>query len=170
MVTNLIKNDNYCQNLLVTRYTNGRFGIKFILNLEAVPKGRPIFTYRKAITPPKTRQFERAVKEHSLIMIREHAGALKHVLAIKETSAVKLKLIFNFEPSENEIKKGQIDYHIRTPDLDNLVKSIKDAFNDLFYKDDKQVCMILAEKNYAVENNIQIELIYCPIVKYKKKI
>ena len=39
--------------------------------------------------------------------------------------------------------------HIKRPDLDNLIKAVKDALSGVAWKDDCQVCSIIAEKAYT---------------------
>ena len=47
-------------------------------------------------------------------------------------------------------QEGQI-WHISPPDLDNLVKQIKDVMTNLgFWLDDRQICKLQAEKRYGV--------------------
>lgn len=45
------------------------------------------------------------------------------------------------------------------PDLDNVVKHIKDVMEKMFYVNDKQVCTISAAKYYSDEPRVKIALI-----------
>ena len=40
-------------------------------------------------------------------------------------------------------------HHVKTPDLDNLVKFVLDAMNKVFYVDDSQVTEIITTKEYS---------------------
>lgn len=42
------------------------------------------------------------------------------------------------------------------PDLDNYVKSVTDAGNGVLWKDDGQICWILAEKIYGQPPGIEL--------------
>ena len=44
-----------------------------------------------------------------------------------------------------EVKSG------RRPDLDNLVKFVMDALNKTYWKDDAQICWLLAKRTFARE-------------------
>lgn len=50
------------------------------------------------------------------------------------------------------LREGLHDlYHtpyVKTPDLDNMIKFVKDALQGIFYKDDKQVVRIVCTKSY----------------------
>jgi Holliday junction resolvase RusA-like endonuclease len=40
-------------------------------------------------------------------------------------------------------------WHEKKPDLDNLLKALKDALTGLAWRDDSQVCQCYCEKRYA---------------------
>ena len=40
-------------------------------------------------------------------------------------------------------------WHAKKPDLDNVVKSLKDALSGLAWRDDSQVCMLVVKKQVA---------------------
>ena len=44
------------------------------------------------------------------------------------------------------------------PDIDNVVKVVCDALNSVAYKDDTQVIKVVAEKYYADEPRVEVEL------------
>ena len=48
--------------------------------------------------------------------------------------------------------------HTKRPDLDNLIKFIKDIFNGLVWKDDSQVCHIEAVKRYGKEPRTEVRI------------
>ena len=45
--------------------------------------------------------------------------------------------------------KGGREWYNRRPDLDNCIKSLKDALNKIAWQDDSQVCQVYASKEYA---------------------
>jgi len=49
-------------------------------------------------------------------------------------------------------------WHIKTPDLDNLVKFVKDCLNGLAWYDDKQVAILNAFKRYGPEPGTSITI------------
>ena len=48
--------------------------------------------------------------------------------------------------------------HTKRPDLDNLVKFVKDCLNGLVWKDDSQVCRLVAVKLYSEEPRTHIRI------------
>lgn len=46
------------------------------------------------------------------------------------------------------MRNGKL-YHMKKPDLDNLVKLVKDAMNGVFWLDDKQVVVMTVTKKYS---------------------
>lgn len=48
--------------------------------------------------------------------------------------------------------------HVKKPDLDNLLKFVKDCLNRIAWKDDSQVCMIEAYKRYSEHPKTIIEI------------
>lgn len=61
--------------------------------------------------------------------------------------AVKMNLKFILERPKSLAKS--VIYHVKRPDLDNLVKAIKDALRGICYKDDSQIVELAAEKIYT---------------------
>jgi Holliday junction resolvase RusA-like endonuclease len=49
--------------------------------------------------------------------------------------------------------------HTKKPDLDNLIKFIKDVFNGLVWKDDSQVFALIASKKYSEDPRTEIFII-----------
>lgn len=63
-----------------------------------------------------------------------------------------LSVVFNFfHKTERGVKPTR-------PDIDNLLKPLKDAMDGLVYKDDKQIVSVSATKNYSSENSIIVEV------------
>ena len=45
-------------------------------------------------------------------------------------------------------------WHDKKPDCDNLLKAVKDALNNLAWRDDSQVCQVYVEKRYAAADEM----------------
>ena len=108
--------------------------ISFKVDITPVPKGRPRFWNGHAVSDPKTRKFEREFR----------LAAKSHAPASPFAGPLHLTAIFNLlkpkRPSKNYPSRG---------DLDNLLKSVSDSLNGLFWKDDTQLVSIDAAKKYA---------------------
>lgn len=76
--------------------------------------------------------------------------------------AIRLEAIFFMEipASTSKKKREQLigEYHIKRPDADNLLKTIKDSLNGTFYKDDSQVCEVKMMKIYSDVPRVQVNL------------
>lgn len=115
--------------------------IQFEIKGVPVAKGRPRFTKRGfAYTPAKTKAAEKSIKEQ----------ALKYAPETPLNGALRLEMVFFMPYPKNTPKKRLIDgfWHIKKPDIDNLVK-IVDAFNNMFWEDDSQICELGALKQYT---------------------
>lgn len=58
-------------------------------------------------------------------------------------------------------QKSAIDGHIaptKRPDLDNVLKAIKDGLNGVAWKDDSQVVCVLASKHYSVAPRVEVKI------------
>jgi Holliday junction resolvase RusA-like endonuclease len=44
----------------------------------------------------------------------------------------------------------KVRHHTKRPDLDNIVKAVKDALRGIVYRDDAQIIELLARKQYGV--------------------
>jgi Holliday junction resolvase RusA-like endonuclease len=102
-------------------------------------------------TPDKTKTWEDHVKAQAMAEIARRF----HAWEPWEKCGVELDLVFYF-PMPETLKKTRhfkevginAFNHITKPDLDNLVKSIKDSFEGVIYKNDSQVCKGTIWKRY----------------------
>jgi len=75
-----------------------------------------------------------------------------------ENYAITMKLLFALARPKSYPKKFSLQHTVR-PDLDNLIKAVKDALQGVIYKDDSQVNSIVADKDYIdvdEKPNVQI--------------
>jgi Holliday junction resolvase RusA-like endonuclease len=106
--------------------------------IEPVAKGRPRFGRGVAFTPKKTRVFEHAVN-----LMAKHHARLNNV----EPMQGPLEVMVMFYLTKPKTVKR--DVPAVKPDLENLVKSVFDACNGVFWGDDSQIVMISCSKAYA---------------------
>ena len=95
-------------------------------------------------------------KSKELMAWREKIGwsAKSHRVPYQESGAVAIKLGFVFELPKS-VKR---DLPTVPPDLDKLIRSCLDALSGIAYKDDSQVCEILASKRYGETPGVFISL------------
>jgi Holliday junction resolvase RusA-like endonuclease len=124
--------------------------ITFYIPGTPVPKGRPRFARRGAFvttyTDDKTASYENLVK-----IVAQQAMKGAEIF----TGAVSVFVSLNVTPPASWSQKkqkqaldGQI-FPTSKPDVDNVVKGIFDALNDIVWKDDKQVCDVTISKRYS---------------------
>lgn len=117
-----------------------------------VPKGRHRFAGKgRVYTPPRTTKAEARVA---------HA-ARKHAPAELPTGPVALRLVFEFGIPKSKRARGLEGAPVVVcPDLDNLVKLVKDGLNRVLWVDDSQVYRCTAEKVYGDETRTLVEVEY----------
>jgi Holliday junction resolvase RusA-like endonuclease len=81
------------------------------------------------------------------------------------TGVVILKITAIFQvPKSYGLKKRKdlfenSTFHVKKPDLDNIIKSIKDGLNGIAWIDDSQVAMIdNTKKIYGLQNKVIVEI------------
>lgn len=64
---------------------------------------------------------------------------------------LRADIVFYMPYPESMSKKKRLEnyWHVKKPDSDNLVKSIKDGMNNLVYHDDGQVSLVQVSKIYS---------------------
>lgn len=109
--------------------------IRLMLDMEPVAKGRPRVNTntRHAYTPEKTR---RAEEEMRWLMKAAWKAA-----PIEDPLAVGFRFYMPIPKSWSKKEKSRMvgRPHVKKPDLDNLVKLVKDAGNEILWKDDSQI-------------------------------
>jgi len=90
--------------------------------------------------------------------VRQEALSTEESMAL---GPVTLELAFRFfRPKGHFNSKGELKPNapmrmITTPDLDKLQRSTLDALTGVLFKDDSQVCRILAMKCYCLEGELE---------------
>ncbi len=124
--------------------------ISFVVPGTPVGKGRPKFARRgnfvTAYTPEKTASYENLVK------VKAEAAMVGRTL-IEGPVEVMVQLFVTpptswSQKKQREALAGQI-YPTSKPDIDNVVKGIFDACNEVVWKDDKQAVAVRVTKRYA---------------------
>lgn len=115
--------------------------ISFKVPGRPVPKGRPRFVNGRTLTPKKTRQHEKVLKQIAALTYGGNAPM---------TGPVRLEVEAVFAKPKSWTKKKAVEthWHTSTPDADNLAK-ITDALNGVVWKDDEQVCELVVRKFYS---------------------
>lgn len=110
-----------------------------------VAKGRARITTRgkfpHAYTPQKTRDAEATLAARSL--------AFRPKRPLVGPLTLTAMFVLPIPASWSRKRKAAPPRHTSKPDLDNLVKLLKDALNGVFWLDDRQIYSVLASKSYG---------------------
>lgn len=104
-------------------------GVSFEIPTRPLPAPRPRVTRWGAYNDPKYTEYKKAIA----IIAKQQK--------FYSENALKMSITFIF-PYPKSWSKKKIDlayFHTSRPDLDNLIKGVKDALNDICYKDDSQI-------------------------------
>lgn len=106
-----------------------------------VPKGwtRPIVTSDN----PKNKGWQQLVAESASRELSGEGGLIE--------GPVELRVAF-FLPRPKSLSKS-VTAHLKKPDLDKLVRAVKDALTKVVWQDDAQVVLISARKEYAAPSD-----------------
>lgn len=120
-------------------------------------KARPrVNTYTcKAYTPTNTKDYELLVKQYFKIKYPRFVP-LENRLAVKIVATFKVPKTTTKKDRE-QIEKGLIS-PTKKPDIDNIVKIILDALNQMAFKDDTQITKLEVEKVYGEEEKVYVAI------------
>lgn len=123
---------------------------------KPVAKGRPIASrgrpgqkFVRMRTPKKTLMFENYVRERYLTKYLN--GPL-----MEGPLEISVVAVFGVPKSWPKKRRAAARWKISTPDLDNIVKAVVDALNEVAFHDDAQVVRITAEKRYGARPQTRV--------------
>jgi len=125
---------------------------------EPVAQGRPRFTtiggHARAYDPPKSREYKKLVREVAELAAPDEPldGPFK-----VEITVFKPLLKSFTKQQTREALSGELR-PTKKPDTDNYAKGILDAIKKLFWNDDGQVVMLVAEKYYSDVPRIEVSI------------
>ncbi|ANU28437.1 RusA family crossover junction endodeoxyribonuclease [Planococcus versutus] len=136
--------------------------ISFVIHGEAQAQGRPragkSFSGKTVLYDPiNSRDF----KQYVSLVASQHRP--KELI----TSPIHLELIFHqptpkkyhTKPKQALIESGEL-LPITKPDLDNLVKGVKDGITKIIWQDDSQVVSMHVQKLYSLLPRVEVTIRY----------
>jgi len=121
------------------------------------PQQRPRFTrqgsFVRTYDPPKSKAAKKVVSDVAT-MAAFDAG-------LTEPMAGPVEVVVEFHmPIPKSSKARPDDYHIKKPDLDNLIKLVLDGISDscAVWRDDSQVSEVAACKVYGVNPQTRVRI------------
>ena len=127
--------------------------ISFTIEGEPTGKGRPRHGKYKTYTPHKTKAVENNIAYFYKVNVGHYFdGYVK----------LKLDLYYSIAKSDSKKKKlMKLNNELRPnkkPDIDNVVKLVADALNEVAYKDDTQIIELECRKFYSDIPRIEITI------------
>lgn len=116
------------------------------LNVTPTAKGRPFVGKRGAFTPVKTRNAEAEIR---WLLQNANAPLLQGAIHM---------VVKAFFKRPKSAPAGRVYPAVR-PDLDNVVKLVKDACNNILFDDDAQICAVTAIKVYGHPQRVELQVI-----------
>ena len=133
--------------------------VSFIIPGTPVGKGRPRFArqgaFVRTFTPEKTASYENLVKvkaEEAMAGRPAFEGAVSVVIWLYVTPPASWS-----QKKQRAALEGAI-FPTSKPDVDNVVKGIFDACNDIVWRDDKQACDVIVRKRYAATARATVQV------------
>ena len=136
--------------------------IKFTYHGEAVGKGRPRVSrrgnYVHTYTPEKTRVFEEALRFEFMAQNCEEMPVYKRESPLKATVIIGCPIPRSYTKKRQALCRDRVLVPDKKPDIDNILKAVFDALNGYAFEDDVQIVQVYAEKQYAVEPFVEVEI------------
>lgn len=124
---------------------------------------------------PKTQQRHRHSKRGHKIITYDPSADDKKAFAVlvKEQfqgkpliGEIAVSIVFHVKRPKNHYRLGKFSHKLKEgvpnrvtnkPDIDNMIKYVLDACNEILWQDDKMVCEIQARKMYTKNPSTEIE-------------
>lgn len=132
--------------------------ISFEVEGEIIPKRRPRWGRTHMYTPAATKSYEELIG---------HLGKAAFMNASQDMFAEEVGVLIEIhlepptrwnEEKTHDALSGKILPVTTRKDIDNVVKSVLDGLNKIAYKDDKQICDLMAYKRYGQKEKIKITI------------
>ena len=142
--------------------------IEFFVPGTPVGKGRPRAARRGTgvvmFTPEKTADYEALVAATAAAAL---AGAMRIGTSqlLDGPLAAMLEMQFPVPSSWSKAKRARalagVEWHTSKPDADNVAKAILDACNGVVFRDDSQIVMLTATKEFSETPGVRVVIREC---------
>lgn len=131
------------------------YDLVIVVEGEPVAKQRPKFGRGRTYTPAKTVAYERVIQHCAKVAMKGQPW-LEGPLAVRITSYRSIPKTLPKYKREAALKGHLVP--TTTPDTDNYAKAALDGLNQIVFKDDAQVCDLIALKRYSNSPRLVIEV------------
>ena len=133
--------------------------IKLTIEGEPIGKGRPRVTskghFAHAYTPSKTKNYEKLI-QNSYLSNYTYDNML--IGPIKANLVAYFSIPNSVSKRKQKVLLNNLEKHTKKPDIDNVVKSVFDALNNLAFEDDSNIVEVSAKKMYSNNPRVELEL------------
>jgi Holliday junction resolvase RusA-like endonuclease len=133
--------------------------VRFVVPGEPIAKGRPRSVLRNGhvmhYTPEKTARYENLVK---LAAQEAMKGNPPCDGAAVLTAYAYFPIPKSWSLKKQEDAQRDLLFPTKRPDLDNIIKAVKDGMNGVVWRDDAQVVVIKTSKKYDFKPRVEIEV------------
>jgi Holliday junction resolvase RusA-like endonuclease len=133
--------------------------VQFVVPGVPVPKGRPrAFSSPTGIrmhTPKATKEYERKVQAEAGAAMR---GTIPFGRPVSLYVAIFLPIPASWPKKRQTLARIEVIAATNPPDVDNVLKAIKDGMNGIVYEDDSQVIEVAASKKYGTEPRVEVRV------------
>ena len=130
--------------------------VSFVIPTHPTGKGRPrLCSSGSVFTPSRTKYYENFIKGCYIEQCGDVSfGDKSIVLYIKAYSEPLSK----FKKEERKNALLNLIKPTSKPDVDNILKAILDALNEVAYNDDRYIYKIVVERYYSDEPRTEVEI------------
>lgn len=130
--------------------------VKFTIPMKPTGKGRPRLGGRGAVyTPAKTKAYENFVKGCYWEQCDGYNFKDKPIiLFVKAYMPIPTK----FKKAEKEAALRKELIPVEKPDVDNILKAILDALNEIAYDDDRYIYRLSIEREYSDNPRTEVSI------------
>lgn len=123
--------------------------LEFTIEGKVQPQQRPRFSrqggFVKTYDPPESAKYKKYVAE----IAEQHKQEELISSPIKLTTDVYIEIPKSYtKKKRQQIESGEL-MHIKKPDVDNLVKGIKDGITGVLWTDDSLIVELTVRKHYS---------------------
>lgn len=133
--------------------------VQFIVPGVAVGKGRPKVSsfggHVRLYTPKKTEAYEGTVAWYARMAMGERKPL---ECACSVLISVTAPVAVSWSKKDRAAALAGDKFPTGKPDLDNTVKALFDAMNEIVWKDDAQVCALSVHKRYGAEPGVLVQV------------
>ena len=123
--------------------------------------------HRHVTTGKFTRTYDPSAKDKTNFLLQAKQYAPKSPIV----GVVKLRVWFCMPRPKSHYRTGkfagilkdkykEVVWHTKKSDIDNLLKLVMDSLNGVFWKDDSQICQVIAYKLYDEKPRTVIQVDY----------